>query len=107
MTETLRQDLRYAARTLAANPGFTLTAALTLAVGIGVNTGIFSVVNSVLLRPLPYYQPDRLVVALHNGNFPVSPADFLDYKRDVSAFEQLGAAQASSGIITGGQKTEI
>src|SRR5258707_3069514 len=105
--ETLWQDLRYTARTLLKNPGFTALAALVLALGIGANTGIFSVVNSILLKPLPYRDPDRLVVALHSGQFPVSPADYLDYKRQVPAFEQLAAAQAWGGALSGTEKTEV
>jgi predicted permease len=105
--ETLWQDLRYSARTLLKNPGFTALAVLVLALGIGANTAIFSVVNSVVLKPLPYREPDRLVVALHNGTFPVSPADYLDYKRQVPAFEQLAAAQAWGGALTGAERTEV
>src|SRR6266851_2453301 len=105
--ETLWQDLRYTARTLLKNPGFTALAVLVLALGIGANTGIFSVVNSILLKPLPYRDPDRLVVALHNGQFPVSPADYLDYKRDVPAFEQMAAAEAWGGSLRGAAKTEV
>src|SRR5260370_35622414 len=105
--EALWQDLRYTARTLFKNPGFATLAIVVLALGIGANSGIFSVVNSVLLKPLPYGEPDRLVVALHSGQFPGSPADYLDYKRQVSAFEQMAAAQAGGGSLRGAEKTEI
>jgi predicted permease len=105
--EALWQDLRYTARTLLKNPGFAALAILVLALGIGANTGIFSVVNSVLLRPLPYREPSRLVVTLHSGQFPVSPADYLDYKRDVPAFEQMAAAEAWGGSLRGAEKTEV
>ncbi len=107
MFDTLLYDLRYTARGLAKDPGFAALAILTLALGIGANTGIFSVVNSVLLRPLGYRNPDRLVVALHGGNLPVSPADYLDYKREVPAFEQVAAAQAWGGSLAFGERTEI
>src|SRR5258708_3767118 len=105
--ERLWQDLRYTARTLIKNPGFTTLAVLVLALGIGANTGIFSVVNSILLKPLPYRDSDRLVVALHNGVLPVSPADYLDYKRQVSAFEQMAAAHAWCGALSRPEKTEL
>src|SRR6266446_6758427 len=105
--ETLWQDLRYTARTLLKNPGFTALAVLALALGIGANTGIFSVVNSILLKPLPYREPDRLVVALHSGMFPVSPADYLDYKHDVPAFKQMAAAEAWGGTLRGAETTEV
>ncbi len=88
------------------SPGFALAAVLVLALGIGANTAIFSVVYSVLLKPLPYRDPARLLVALHEGRYPVSPADFLDYRAQVHAFDHLSAAQAWSGSLTGVDKAE-
>jgi predicted permease len=104
--ETFLQDLRYSLRGLRKNPGFALTAALVLALGIGANTAIFSVVYSVLLKPLAYRDPGRLAVALHEGSLPVSPADFLDYRREVRAFDQMAAAQVWGVNLTGGDRAE-
>src|SRR6266478_3944227 len=98
---TLWQDLRFTARTLKKNPGFAALAIFALALGIGANSGIFSVVEGVLLKPLPYRDPGRLVVALHSGSFPVSPADYLDYQQQSRAFEQMAAAQAWGGALSG------
>jgi putative ABC transport system permease protein len=93
--DDLAQDLRYAFRTLRKNPGFTLVAILTLALGIGANTAVFSVIDSVILRPLPFAHSDRLV--WFNGKFPlsdladVSPPDFLDYRASNHSFDRLVA----------------
>jgi putative ABC transport system permease protein len=93
--DDLAQDLRYAFRTLRKNPGFTLVAILTLALGIGANTAVFSVIDSVILRPLPFAQSDRLVWL--NGKFnlsdlaDVSPPDFIDYRASNQSFDRLVA----------------
>ena len=100
-------EIRYAVRGFLRNPGFTATALLVLTIGIGANTAVFSVVYSVLLKPLSYRNPSKLVVALGDGGGPVSPADYLDYRSQATAFERLEAAQAWSGAIEGGDRPEI
>ena len=96
--ETFLRDLRYGFRMLLKKPGFTVVAVVALALGIGANSAIFSVVNAVMLRALPYAQPERLVSAASvNALNPqreidgVSPADFWDWKDQSQAFEQLAA----------------
>jgi predicted permease len=107
---TLLQDLRYGLRMLAKNPGFTAVAVITLALGIGANTAIFSVVNGVLLNPLPYPQPDRLV-ALYSRT-PDSPRwsipypNFLDWVRDNRSFSALAGYRADSFNLTGTDQPE-
>ena len=93
-------------RFLVKNPGLTLATILVLSLGIGANTAVFSVISAVLLRPLPYRDPGRLVVALHEGRYPVSPADFLDYRAQAGAFGQLAAAQAWSASLEGPDQAE-
>ena len=94
------QDLRYGFRNLLRNPGFCAVAILALALGIGPNTAIFTMVNAVLLRPLPLPEPNRVVMIwgtlLKSGfdQLPVSPADYLDWKRQSTSFEEMGAAFA-------------
>ena len=99
--DLLLADFRHSFRVLGRNLGFTLAAVLALALGIGANTAIFSLVSAVLLKPLPYARPQDLVVVLHGGNSPVSPADFLDWRAQSTSFQQLGAAQAWGGILSG------
>jgi len=95
--ETLLRDIRYGVRSLLKRPGFTAIALVALALGIGANTAIFSLVNAVLLRPLPFAEPDRLVWVWGNikngGNrASVSPLDFLDYRQQNHTFEEFAAS---------------
>ena len=112
MWDALRQDLRYAGRALRRNPGFTLVAVLTLALGIGANTAIFSVVNGILLRPLPYTEPDRLVrvftAFLGSGvrRYAVSQPEFMDYKGLTQVFENAAAFGGASLTLTGDGEPE-
>ncbi|HEX9426425.1 MAG TPA: ABC transporter permease, partial [Candidatus Polarisedimenticolia bacterium] len=105
--ESLFQDLRYSLRMLRARPGFTLVAVLTLAIGIGANTAIFSVVNAILLRPLPYKDPDHLVMLWHAYaamNLPkatLSVPAYLAYRDQMSAFESVAAGVNWSANLTG------
>jgi putative ABC transport system permease protein len=101
------QDLRFGLRMLRKSPGFTITALLTLALGIGANTAIFSVVNTVLLRPLPYQDADRLVTVWSYNRTRgydtdlVSPMDFADWRAQSNAFEKLAASTDVQYTMTG------
>ena len=92
--QTFWQNFRYALRMLENNPGVTVMAILTLTLGIGANTAIFTVAYATLLAPLPYPQPNRLVnvwSSLQGHRDNVSPGDFIDWKRQSTAFEELNA----------------
>jgi putative ABC transport system permease protein len=101
LLETTMQDVRYATRTLIRKPGFTVVAVLAIALGIGATTAIFSVVNGVLLRPLPYREPNALVAILHDSRNPVAPANYRDWKQQNRVFSSVGAAEYWSGIVSG------
>ena len=111
--ETILQDLRYAARALLKSPGFTAVAVLTLALGIGANSAVFTVVNSVLLRPLPYAQPDRLVILWESnppdgrGTNVVSPANYLAWKARATSFADLAAFTWSQITFTGDDPEQV
>ncbi len=88
------QDLSYAVRQLAKSPSFTLVAVLAIALGIGANTAIFSVVNAVLLRPLRYHDPDRLVTILEGYDHPVAPGNIADWRTQNHVFEDIDSAES-------------
>src|SRR5262245_38864047 len=108
--QTLWQDLRYGARMLLKKPGFTLIAVVTLALGIGANTAIFSVVNAVLLRPLPYAEPERLVFiggtdARNPGMTEVEDSssypDFFDWRERNRSFKAVAVYHSATFTMTG------
>ena len=110
--ENLWRDIRYAARVLLKSPGFTAAAVLVTALGIGANTAIFSVFNAVLLRPLPYRDPDALVMVW--GNFRrlnmtkigASAPEFVDLKERNGVFAEVAAFQHMPFNLTGGDEPQ-
>ena len=107
----LLQDVKHAIRVFRENPGFTITAIATLTLGIGVNTAIFSVVNAVLLKPLPYPEPDRLVLVVNSENgipqgTAASPAKFMHYRAQSDVLEDVAAFSATSLNHTDGDTPE-
>jgi len=107
----LIQELRHTLRMMGRQPGFTAVAVLTLAIGIGVTTAVFTVVNGVLLEPLPYSDPDRLVQLLYGsarGVSPwLSPLNYRDYVAQTSVFERAAALTPSTANFTGGDPERV
>src|SRR5690349_4260733 len=111
----LLQDLKFAIRLIAKNPGFAIAAIVVLALGIGANSALFSVVNSVLLQPLPYHEPHRLVQLFHTPppkafpgvtRFSLAPANYLDWKSQNHVFENSSIYAFSSYNLSGRETPE-
>jgi putative ABC transport system permease protein len=118
--QTLWQDLRYAARTLARRPGFAAIVILTLALGIGANAAIFSVTSAVILKPLPFKEPDRLVHLWENnkrgeryrrgqdsGYIYVRPGTLNDWRERAGSYESLSGYRWATMMLTGGERAEM
>ena len=110
--ETLLKDVRYGIRGLLKRPGFTVVALITLALGIGANTAIFSVVNAVLLRPLPFQKPEELVIVWEDAGFlgfphnTPAPANYVDWKTQNQSFVDMAASHEDSFNLTGDGEPE-
>src|ERR1051326_5670882 len=106
------QDLRYALRQLQKNPGFTAVAVITMALGIGANTTVFTNINAMLVRPFPFHRLDRLVtiwetVPKQNADrVSAAPANFRDWTEQSGAFQQLAAMQGWDANLTGSNVAE-
>src|SRR5687768_15103982 len=112
--ESLVRDLRYGTRTLIQSPGFALAGVIILGLGIGVNAAIFTVVNAVVLRPLPFADSERIMSFLQTPPptlftdpvFPISPANFIDYTDQAQVFEQAAIYRSSRQTLTGAGEPE-
>jgi putative ABC transport system permease protein len=109
--ESIRCDLVYATRMLRKNPGFTVAAAITLALGIGANAAIFSICNSLLFKPLPFDEPDRIVMLWERGAtgalMTVAPANFVDWRNQTRSFREMAAINPNSSFILGSQNEAV
>ena len=111
--QTLWQDLRYSTRMLLKHPAYTLLAVVTLALGIGANAAIFSIINDVLLRSLPYHEPDRIVTLWENNTKEniarddVSPANFLDWRERQQVFSEIAFSNPNSLDYAGNGEPEV
>ena len=110
--ESIFTDIRFAARSLWKRPGFSAIVVLTLALGIGANTAVFSVINAVLLRPLPYRETDRVVTLWQNNSKAgiarngVSPANFIDWSEQSNSFEAIAGIEPSGFSLVGDGEPE-
>jgi putative ABC transport system permease protein len=111
LIEETSRDIRYGLRSLRRNPGFTAVALLTLALGIGANAAIFSVLYGVLLKPLPYPDPDRLVVMYESSKedpvMATAYPDYLDWRAQQTVFDSIAARMPAGGVLTGGEPERV
>jgi hypothetical protein len=110
--ETFGRDLRYALRSLSKSPGFTVVAVLTLALGFGANTAVFTIVNGVLLRPLPFLDPGRLFLISYQSTDRTEPGlydtNYLEYQGQNRAFDKIATFNEDSAVLTGaGSATRV
>src|SRR5215475_7888276 len=112
LEDEMFQDLRYGARMLLRQRAFTIAAVIALALGIGANTAVFSVVNAVLLRPLPYQSSDRMamiwgnILLLKIEQMSAKAAEYLDYRDQTKSFEAVAAFHTEDFVLTGGNQAE-
>src|SRR5437867_2051779 len=110
--DTIWQDVRFGVRSLVKSPGFTAVAVLALALGIGANSAIFSVVDAILIKPLPYKDPHRLVMVWEanphreRAKNVISPGNFLDWQSQNTVFEQMAALNETRLNLTGSAEPE-